>query len=168
MTKDAARADDPMKDSNGNDAIATIETIYRLDWERDYALGLERVWTAISDENEITAWMRFATRLELRVGGAIHIDFSSQGFLDGVVCNLEAPNLLIYTWGDSLVKWNLEGDGSKTTLHFSHIGVRPELMAGMGAGWHAFLDRLEDHLTGSSRPDRYRELKGRYEKEVPS
>ena len=35
----------------------------------------------------------------------------------------------------------------------------------MGAGWHAFLDQLEDHLTGSSRPDRYRELKGRYERE---
>lgn len=168
MTKDAVREDDPMKDRNGNDAIANVETIYRLDWERDYALGLERVWTAISDENEITAWMRFATRLELRVGGTIHIDFSSQGSLDGVVCNVEAPNLLIYTWGDSLVKWNLEGDGTKTTLRFSHIGVRPELMAGMGAGWHAFLDHLEDHLTGCSRADRYRELKGRYEKEVQS
>ena len=122
MTKDAARVNDPMKDSNGNDAIATIETIYRLDWERDYALGLERVWTAISDEHEITAWMRFATRLELRAGGTIHIDFSSQGSLDGVVCNVEAPNLLIYTWGDSLVKWNLEGTAPKPHCAFPTLG----------------------------------------------
>ena len=63
--------------------------------------------------------------------------------------------------------WNLEGDGTKTTLHSPHCGVRPELLAGMGAGWHAFLDQLEDHLTGSSRPDRYRELKGRYERDMP-
>lgn len=156
-----------MNDLRANDAIAKVETIYRLNWDREYALGLERVWMAVSDEQEISDWMKFATRLELRVGGPIHIDFASQGSLDGVVCKVEPPNLLIYTWGDSLVTWNLEGDGTKTTLHFSHIGVRPELLAGMGAGWHAFLDQLEDHLTGSSRPDRYRELKGRYERDMP-
>jgi len=155
-----------MQEEDANDSIATTETIYRLDWERAYRLGMERVWSALSNEDEITAWMKFPTKLEPRVGGAIHIDFSAQGSLEGIVCNYEPPRLLTYTWGDSLVSWKLEGDESETRLRFSHIGVRPELLAGLGAGWHGFLNQLEEHLTGSSRPDRYRELKDRYEKEI--
>ena len=146
-----------------NDSIATVETIYRLDWERVYRRSLERVWSAISNAEEITAWMKFPTQMEPRVGGEIHIEFSAEGSLEGTVCNFEAPRLLIYTWGDSLVTWKLEGDAAETKLHFSHVGVRPELLAGLGAGWHAFLDQLEDHLTGSARPGRYKDLKARYE-----
>lgn len=157
----AQRAEAPKEEPN--DSIAAVETIYRLDWERSYRQPLERVWNAISNAEEITAWMKFPTRLEPRVGGKVHIDFSSQGSLEGIVCNFEAPHLLIYTWGDSLVNWKLEGDAAEAKLHFSHVGVRPELLAGLGAGWHAFLDQLEDHLTGSSRPERYKDLKARYE-----
>lgn len=146
-----------------NDSMAAVETTYRLDWERSYRQPLERVWSAISNPEEVTAWMKFPTQLEPRVGGAIHIDFSSRGSLEEIVCNFEPSRLLIYTWGDSLLNWKLEGDAAETKLHFSHVGVRPELLAGLGAGWHAFLDQLEDHLTGSARPWRYKDLKARYE-----
>lgn len=149
-----------------NDSIASVETIYRLDWERAYPQSLERVWQAISNAEEITAWMKFPTQLEPRVGGKIHIAFSAEGSLEGIVCEFEPPHLLIYTWGDSLVNWKLEGDAAETRLHFSHVGVRPELLAGLGAGWHRFLDQLEDHLAGSTRPDRYKDLKARYENAV--
>jgi uncharacterized protein YndB with AHSA1/START domain len=163
------RQADSTEEKETNDTVAAIETIYRLDWERTYPQGLEQVWNAISCPDEITAWMKFPTQLEPRVGGVIHIDFSSQGSLEGTVCNIEPPHLLIYTWGDSLVNWKLEADATGTRLHFSHVGVRPELLSGLGAGWHAFLDQLEDHLAGSSRPSRhYQDLKGRYENAVKS
>jgi uncharacterized protein YndB with AHSA1/START domain len=155
-------------DSNAkmNDAMGKAETIYCVDWERVYPQSVERVWTAISDQDEVSAWIRYPTRLDMRVGGVIHIDFSSQGSLEGIVCSLEDPRLLIYTWGDSLVKWVLESGDGGTRLHFSHIGVRPELLEGLSAGWHAFLGQLEDHLSGTSHPSRYRELKARYDKEL--
>ncbi len=146
-----------------NDSLATAETIYRMDWRRSYAESVVRVWAAISNQDEITAWMQYPTTLDPKPGGKIHIDFSSQGSLEGIVCNIEPLRLLIYTWGDSLVKWEIEEASGKTQLHFAHIGVRPELLTGLGAGWHAFLDQLEDHLTGTARPNRYRELKNRYE-----
>ncbi len=146
-----------------NDSIASVETIYRLDWDRAYPQSLERVWSAISSPEEISTRMKFPTELEPRVGGKIHIAFSAEGSLEGIVCNFESPSLLIYTWGDSLVNWKLEGDAAETRLHFSHVGVRPELVAGLGAGWHAFLDQLQDYLAGSTRPDRYKDLKARYE-----
>jgi uncharacterized protein YndB with AHSA1/START domain len=137
-----------------------------MDWERAYRQGVERVWSILSNEEEITTWMKFPTKLEPRVGGVIHIDFSSEGSLEGIVCNFEPPLLLTYTWGDSLVKWRLEGDESETRLRLSHVGVRPELAAGLGAGWHGFLEQLDEYLTGTPRPDDYRELKDRYEREI--
>jgi uncharacterized protein YndB with AHSA1/START domain len=146
-----------------NDSIASVETIYRLDWERTYPQSLERVWQAIFDAEEVSAWMKFPTQLEPRVGGKIHIAFSAEGSLEGIICEFEPPHLLIYTWGDSLVTWKLEGDAAETKLHFSHVGVRPELLDGLGAGWHRFLDQLQDHLAGTTRPDRYKNLKARYE-----
>ncbi len=146
-----------------NDSTASVETIYRMDWDRVYPQSLERVWNAISNADEISAWMKFPTQLEPSTGGKIHIAFSAEGSLEGIVCEFEAPHLLVFTWGDSLVNWKLEGTGEQTKLRFSHVGVRPELLAGLGAGWHRFLDQLEDHLAGSTRPDRYQELKARYE-----
>ena len=154
------------KNAGTNEDIAKAATLYRADWERGYPQDLERVWAAISDQDEVSAWMKYPTRLDMRVGGVIHIDFSADGALEGIVCSLDPPTLLIYTWGDSLVKWVLEEETDGTRLRFSHIGVRPELLAGLGAGWHAFLDQLEDHLNGKPRPSRYRELKARYEKEL--
>ena len=162
------RQPDSTEEKETNDSIATVETLYRLDWDRTYPQSLEQVWKAISDPEEITAWMKFPTRLEPRIGGAIHIDFSSQGSLEGTVCNFEPPHLLIYTWGDSLLNRKLEADATGTKLHCSHVGVRPELLSGLGAGWHAFLDQLEDHLTGNSRSSRYKDLKGRYENAAKS
>jgi uncharacterized protein YndB with AHSA1/START domain len=157
----AQRVEPPKEEPN--DSIASMETIYRLDWERSYPQSLERVWQAISSAEEISAWMKFPTQLEPRVGGKIHIEFSAEGSLEGIVCNFEPSHLLIYTWGDSLVNWKLEGDATETRLHFSHVGVRPDLLAGLGAGWHGFLSQLEDHLVGTARPDRYKDLKARYE-----
>lgn len=149
-----------------NDAIGKAETIYRVDWQRKYPQSVEQVWAVISNADEISAWMKFPTRLDPRSGGVIHIDFAAQGSLEGIVCNVEPPRLLVYTWGDSLVKWSLESNHPGTLLHFAHIGVHPELLEGLSAGWHAFLAQLEDHLAGISHPSRYRELKARYDKEL--
>ena len=109
--------------------------------------------------------MKFATRLEPRVGGPIHIDFASQGSLDGVVCNVEPPNLLIYTWGDSLVTWDLEGDGDRNhAALFSHWG------SSRVAGWNrrglARVSRPAGRPSdGEFATGPYRELKGRYERD---
>jgi uncharacterized protein YndB with AHSA1/START domain len=151
-----------------NDSLGQVETVYRMDWHRSYPQSVVRVWAAISNAEEITAWMKYPTTLDPRPGGTIHIDFSSQGSLEGVVCNFEPLRLLVYTWGDSLVKWEIEEAAGETRLHLAHVGVQTDLMVGLGAGWHAFLDQLEDHLSGTARPNRYRELKSRYEVVTPS
>ncbi len=68
MKNPFAKSVEPPKEEP-NDSIASVEAIYRLDWERAYPQSLERVWNAISNAEEITAWMKFPTQLEPRVGG---------------------------------------------------------------------------------------------------
>ena len=91
------------------------------------------------------------------------LNFLRKARWKGLFVSSNRRTLLIYTWGDSLVNWKLDGDAAETKLHFSHVGVRPELLAGLGAGWHGFLNQLEDHLAGSPRPYSYKDLKARYE-----
>jgi uncharacterized protein YndB with AHSA1/START domain len=144
------------------DSAAKLAPIYRLDFEREYAESPDRVWRAISDEAEISKWMKYPVKLDLRVGGAIRVDFAPDDPLEGIICALHAPNHLAYLWGDSLVRWELDTNACVTRLRLSQIGVRPELVVALGAGWHAFLDQLDDYFTGASRPDRYVDLTERY------
>jgi uncharacterized protein YndB with AHSA1/START domain len=153
------------QDQHG-DSVAKLVPIYRLDFDREYAESLDRVWSAISDEAEVSKWMKYPVKIELRVGGAIRVDFAPDDPLEGIICALRPYSCLAYLWGDSFVRWELEGDADATRLRLSHIGVRPELVVALGAGWHAFLDQLEDHFTGASRPDRYVDLTERYHAEL--
>jgi uncharacterized protein YndB with AHSA1/START domain len=160
LLADQEQGSDQVK--NG-DSIAKLAPIYRLDFEREYAESLDRVWLAISNEAEVSKWMKYPVKLELQVGGTIRVDFAPDEPLEGTICELHAPRHLGYLWGDSFVRWELDGDASVTHLRLSHIGARPELVVALGAGWHAFLDQLEDYFTGASRPDRYVDLTERYE-----
>ncbi len=148
-----------------NDDLATFEKCYRIDLKRRFPVPAALLWVAISEGEQIAAWMKFPVELEARTGGAIHIDFGGQGSIEGTVCDLEAPFLFAYTWGDSFVKWSVSGDAEQAELEFSHIGVKPELAKGLAAGWHAFLDQLEAYLTKAAPPaGRFQQLNKEYAK----
>lgn len=136
-----------------NEQLATFEKCYRIDLTRSFPVPAALLWVAISEAEQIVAWMKFPVEMEARTGGAIHIDFGGQGSIEGTVCDLEAPFLFAYTWGDSFVKWGVSGDAERSELRFSHIGVRAELAKGLAAGWHAFLDQLEAYLTKKAMPE---------------
>ncbi|MGC8549286.1 MAG: SRPBCC domain-containing protein [Acidobacteriaceae bacterium] len=136
-----------------NEQLATFEKCYRIDLTRKFPVAAALLWVAVSDAEQIAAWMKFPVELEARTGGAIHIDFGGRGSIDGTVCDLEAPFLFAYTWGDSFVKWSVSGDLESSELQFSHIGVKAELARGLAAAWHAFLDQLEAYLNKSAPPE---------------
>ncbi len=106
--------------------------------------------------------MKYPARIDAHVGGAIFVDFTPDEPLSGVICKWEPGKALAYTWGDSIVEWRIAADLAGSRLHFSHIGVRPKFLAGLAAGWHAFLDQLEGHLKGETRADRFKELETKY------
>lgn len=149
--------------SNGQ--LATFEKCYRIDLTRKFPVPAALLWVAVSDAEQIAAWMKFPVDMEARPGGAIQIDFGGQGSIEGTVCDLETPFLFAYTWGDSFVKWSVSGDLESAELKFSHIGVRAELATGLAAAWHAFLDQLEAYLAKAAPPEgRFQQLSKEYAK----
>ena len=136
-----------------NDDIGEITPCYTVTFRRTSKHPAKRLWSAITDANEITRWMDYPARVELKRGGDWHIDFSrsNDGVLDGVIVRVEPERVLTYVWGLSLVEWTLEdqpGSGCKYRLVHAGLADRGEGEEGLPAGWHEFLDRLDRHLDG--------------------
>lgn len=134
-------------------APARITPCYALTYERRSKHPAERVWRAITDPAEVAAWMTIPARIELRVGGEYFVDFkgSSDENLDGVIVRVEPERQLAYAWGVSVVEWALEPDGDGCRYRFVHHGMPIRGIPdeeGVAAGWHVWLDDLEDFLSG--------------------
>ncbi len=145
-----------------DDSLARFESIFRIDLDRSFDQVSERIWEAITDSNQVSDWMKAPARVDGHLGGAVFVDFTPDEPLSGTICKWDPGVALAYTWGESIVEWRISKNLSGATLHFSHIGVRPKFLAGLAAGWHAFLDQLDAHLKGETRPDRFSELEARY------
>jgi uncharacterized protein YndB with AHSA1/START domain len=111
-----------------------------------------RLFHALSDSAELSAWMEFPATAAPGLGGHIMVEFSKTNILDGIICVYEPDKEFAYTWGDSIVKFFIQPhESGEAPLILTHSGVTPDLAAGLAAGWHAFLDQLQEHLTGTPR-----------------
>ena len=60
----------------------------------------------------------------------------------------EAPRLLEYTWGESVLRWELEAIESGTRLTLRQTLDDPKWLPKVAAGWHICLDVAERALDG--------------------
>jgi uncharacterized protein YndB with AHSA1/START domain len=146
-----------------------------LRFERILRQPPERVWRALVDPADLAHWhptpMR---RLEPEVGGAVAFG-SPPGvpeMPDGAVTAYDPPRLLGYTWGDDLLRWELEPHEDGSRLVLVHAFDDRFKAARDGAGWHLCLDALAAALDGeparpgddgTGLPPRWRELNAAYE-----
>lgn len=136
-----------------DDRIGEITLCYTVTFRRQSQHSAARLWRAITEPAEVSKWMDFPARIDLRVGGHWHIDFSRENpgeELPGVIVRVKPERLLTYVWGWSVVEWRLEDTPNGCTYTFVHNGLadRGEDEEGLPAGWHEFLDRLDLHLEG--------------------
>lgn len=141
-----------------NDALAVVSPEFCIELERAYPYPVAAVWDAVTTAEGISAWMKYETTLERRIGGRIFVDFKSEGSLEGTVCEWEPERVFAYTWGLSVVRWELEPGDGVTRLRFTNSHAMPEILLGFAAGWHAFIDHLGPYLAGESVEDRYDDL----------
>ena len=126
------------------DGVASVRFTRRVDAPR------ERVWRAIVDPADLAAWLA-PTTIEPRVGGSVTVGFED-GPVTGVVTAWDPPSLLEYTWimsgeaADSLVRFELADEAGVTVVELVHTRLPESMARGYAAGWHAYLDRLEDLL----------------------
>jgi uncharacterized protein YndB with AHSA1/START domain len=138
-------------------------------FERRIKAPRERVWRALTDPEELDAWLAPA-EIELRVGGSVVLKFD-EGDERGTITELREPEVLAYTWNegktDSLVRFQLEEDGDGTRLLLHHTFEGEVDLPGYGGGWHHHLEQLMAQVAGNPiawDTNRYRELRLEYER----
>ncbi|SCF44587.1 SRPBCC family protein [Micromonospora mirobrigensis] len=115
---------------------------------RDLRHPPEKVWSALTEPGQLAQWAPFLASRDLGSPGE-----ATLGTVDGdrtvdapaTVRRADRPSLLEYTWGDSLLRWELAPAGTGTRLTLRQRIDRPEQAAMVAAGWHLCLD-VAGHL----------------------
>ena len=122
-------------------------------FERRLAHGIDAVWRAVTQPDELAHWFPAAVEVELEAGGRMrftHADGAAPPG-EGEVLELEPPRRFAFTWGDERLSIELEPDGDDACrLTFTHVLSTREQAARDAAGWHVCLDRLADRLGGAA------------------
>src|SRR5215210_3082354 len=124
-------------------------------FERRLAHPVERVWRAITEPDEIAAWLALAD-IELEEGGRVVLTWQNTdeegntAIARGTVSALDPPRLLeLDSDIHGVMRWELRPDGDATALTFtSTLALPDEYRSKVLAGWHSHLDFLEDALDG--------------------
>ena len=98
-----------------------------------------------------------SVELDLEVGGEMAFTFREQRdgvptTMSGRVTDLDPPRLFAFYWGDDHLRFELEPveGGAACVFRMTVILDARDKAARDAAGWHVCLDRLEQHLTGTS------------------
>lgn len=148
---------------------ATVERVAGevvLRYERWYPHRAARVWSALTEPDELACWLA-AAAIDLSVGGEVMLhwltgdDEGGEAILHGAITALTAPAppsetsrtaLLEYaTDVHGVLRWELRREADGTLLAFTETNaVAGDFLLKVIAGWHLHLDHLEDHLDGSA------------------
>jgi uncharacterized protein YndB with AHSA1/START domain len=106
------------------------------------------VWAALTDPAELNRWAPFTATADLgRLGDTTLtlVDGPARTDLPATVLRAEPPVLLEYTWGDDLLRWELEPSGDGTRLTLRHTPTKPDMDA-MDYGWASLRDAYAARL----------------------
>ncbi|MDL5158491.1 SRPBCC domain-containing protein [Actinomycetospora termitidis] len=130
-----------------------IDSRPALRWVREYPDTVERVWAAISDPTELTAW--FPARVSFpddgvpRVGRPVTFSFTEDGDGGtGTVLAAEPPSRLVFTWEGDELRFEVTPLKAGSRLTFTTIIAEPDTAARTAAGWEVCLEALDGALSG--------------------
>ena len=124
-------------------------------FERRLGHPVERVWSALTETDELIRWWGDAD-VDLREGGRfdmrwLNVDEEGNGAeMHATITELDPPRVL-ETSGDihGVLRWELEPDGDGTLITFtSTLDLPDEFKTKVLAGWHMHLDALAEALEG--------------------
>jgi uncharacterized protein YndB with AHSA1/START domain len=133
-----------------NGTYEEIEGRPALRFERSFEHPVERVWRAVSDPEEMHRWFPATVMLDLRPGGAMSFEFDDPDAptTTGEITELDPPRLLAFSWGDDLLRFELEPQGEGSRLVFIHFLSQRDEAARNAAGWDMCLRELDRHVAG--------------------
>ena len=126
----------------------------------------ERVWSALTNEQELGKWWNEGVILEPFVGGQFYEPWGEGQLATGIVLSVEPLRSIKFTWKEKY--WDkdqetqcefsiVERDGS-TLLEVRHSGwetfedlkARKTLIEAFKGGWDFYLSKLFDYLSDNS------------------
>jgi uncharacterized protein YndB with AHSA1/START domain len=133
--------------------LGEITPCYTITFRRRSKHPAERLWRAITAPDEVSKWMDYPVKIDLRVGGDWYVDFTQtdDSELKGIIVRIEEGRVLAYAWGRTVCEWTVSDAEDGCTYAFVQNGLEPsdgETPEGYAAGWHGFLDQLDMHLEG--------------------
>lgn len=124
--------------------LETIDGRRALRFERFLPHASERVWRAVTEPEELSAW--FVATPPWTPSPRETFEAHGQ---PGRITTLEAPRVIAWEWGQERYSFELhpEGDGCKLVfLHFFDESMGPG--GQHAAGWESYLNRLDALLAG--------------------
>src|SRR5260370_39977908 len=100
--------------------------------ERTFDAPVGRVWTALTDVNEMRQWYFDLKEFKAETGSEFEFVVEHEGNTYHHLCkvtDVSPQKKIAYTWrykaepGDSLVTFELFADGDKTRLKLTHTGI---------------------------------------------
>lgn len=131
-------------------------------FERQLSHPIDKVWTAISDPDQLKHWFS-GINIELKQGGSFEIwfggDCDGPSHVSGIVEEFDPPNVMQL----GSMRYQLIANDAGCLLKFSDVlqfagpRSRQEFAVSVLGGWHAYLDKLELALGESSNISDVRE-----------
>ena len=121
-------------------------------FRREYAHPVERLWTAITEPEELARWFPAKVRMQPEAGGTIEFygdPNSPDSGQTGTILVYEPPRRLAYSWGASELHFALEArDDGGCVLTLTEVLEARDAAARNAAGWTVCLAELGKHLAG--------------------
>ena len=119
-----------------NEKLATVDGRSVLHIERRLVHRPETVWQAITDPHQLSQWFPSDVEMDFRVGGQVRFVFrNGEGpTQEGVIRELDPPNRFAFTWGDSLLRWEIRrGEAAGAVAEAGAVAVAAAVAAVAGA-----------------------------------
>ncbi len=130
---------------------------YTLALERRLAHPIDKVWRALTERELLKQWFPCDVQGAWQEGAPLSFRFlhgEGDGLpedqLRGEVLEVDAPRLVVFRWGDSVLRAELEPDGDGCRLRYSESVLDPSWGARNAAGWELCLENLGLLLQGAS------------------
>lgn len=125
--------------------LITVDGRDALRFQRRLSHGIDRVWRAVTEPQELAQW--FVGVVDWKPEpGETHVVMDQTL----TITTVDAPRRLAWEWGDERYSFDLEAIGDGTLLTFTHVFVTTY---GPGvqhaAGWETYLNRLDAALGGT-------------------
>jgi uncharacterized protein YndB with AHSA1/START domain len=134
-----------------DEAVVHREGDRTLVFVRELRFPPHEVWAALTDPARLSGWAPFDPDRNLGTVGEATLTMAGGAGDEKLASNVrraDPPRLLEYTWGEDLLRWELEPLPSGTRLTLRHTVNDRSWLPKVGAGWQICLDVAEQLLAG--------------------